>query len=240
MFGKWSIQQAEYSDQTKHLLCSLMEEFCRIFGYDTMHNQDCIIYNDPESPCPYFFHALPLKIRLSQSSLNYWSQTVYQLSHEMCHYALHQTRGNTKVTLSWFEEIICEAMSLYSLDYIATNWSRCKLSQWNPGFYKSHKTYLDEFLAQSYTNELELCNTVTKLKNHEKNKTAEKKRSGHRHQRNQVYRAIVDSPMDVRYLLDYRKYLQSNGVTIDFDKWLADTPCKLIKTLQATQPVKVL
>ena len=121
MTGKWTVLESNNSNHTYYILEFLLEEFCQIFGFNVMHNEDCIVYNAPHSRCPRFIHSKPLSIRLHQSSLTFWSQTIYQLSHELCHYAMHQTKANKKISLSWFEEIICEAVSLYALKYSATN-----------------------------------------------------------------------------------------------------------------------
>lgn len=39
-------------------------------------------------------------------------------------------------------------------------------------------------------------------------------------------------------VLDYSKYIESNGVTIDFDKWIREDPCDILQELKNIQPVK--
>lgn len=111
--ANWLIQRCEGAEYLDSLLEFLLPEYIRIFGQDIMTTTPCIVHNDPDSECPYFHHTTPLKIRLSMSELSYWAQMVYQLSHELCHYAMYQTKQDKTKTLSWFEEIVCEAMSLY-------------------------------------------------------------------------------------------------------------------------------
>ena len=109
------------------LLDFLLIEYVRIFGEDTLYAEKCLIYNDPEAECPMLIiNAIPIQIRLAQSSLNYWAQTIFQLSHELCHYCIRQRKDNKNYTLSWFEEIVCEAISLYFLKWAADNWNKCR------------------------------------------------------------------------------------------------------------------
>ena len=202
-----------------------------------MLNEDCIVYNDLNAECPRFNHSQPLTIRLHQSSLTYWSQTIFQLSHEMCHYAMHQTKPNRNITLSWFEEIVCEAASLYALEYASKEWLKCLLSKNSPAFFQSHKSYLDGELLKDYTDVFKRCNTVEKLKAYELLRLPETQRQTHRLERNTIYKAISTNPVELKCILDYTKYIESNGVTIDFDKWLQDAPCHFLEELKAIQPV---
>lgn len=97
----------------------LMEEYEHIFGADIINNKlDILLFNDPKATCPMFIiNSEPLSIRLAQQSLSYWAQTIYQLSHELCHFALYQRKIDKAYTVKWFEEIVCEAVSLHALKY---------------------------------------------------------------------------------------------------------------------------
>lgn len=238
MAGAWTVQAAERSEQTRAILDFLLGEYRRIFGTHVMHNADCVVYNDPTAGGPRFIHADPYKIRLSQTSLGYWSQTVYQLSHEMCHFAMHQTKRDRKFILSWFEETVCEAVSLYALDFASREWYRCGLSRISPDFYRHHRDYLEGLLANVATDGLARCNTVELLRNAEKMKLAESDRASHVRERNALFRAILLNPLEVRYILDYQWYLNADGVTINFERWLTDNPCNLIRQLSEIQPVR--
>ena len=176
MNGKWIVLGAENSDITCLILSFLLEEFSRIFGQNIMFNKDCIINNDPSSRCPLFIHSTPLSIRLSQPDLTYFSQTIFQLSHEMCHYALHQTKSNKDITLSWFEEIVCEAVSLYSLEYASNEWYKCGLAKHNPTFNQSNKEYLDNELKSPSSNAFQSCDSIEKLKYYECQRLSETQR----------------------------------------------------------------
>ena len=240
MAGKWTVQKSEHYENTAFILAYLLEEFSRIFGSDVMTNEDCIVYNDISSQCPRFIHSSPLSIRLHQKSLMFWSQTIFQLSHEMCHYAMHQTKDNKDITLSWFEEIVCEAVSLYALEYASKEWSACKLSQYSPDFASNHKKYLYDELKSDYTDGFKVCDSVDKLLLYEVQKKPENERETHCEERNIIYATISKNPLELKSVLNYTKYIENNGVTIDFDRWIQDNPCNLLQELKKIQPVKIL
>ncbi|MBQ8624220.1 MAG: hypothetical protein IJ424_07625 [Oscillospiraceae bacterium] len=237
MTEKWIVQKSK-NDYTFLLLEFLLEEYCRIFGFDIMHNEYCVVFNDPKPKCPMIItNTKPIVIRLSQDDLSFWSQTIFQLSHELCHYAMRQRKIDKDFTLSWFEEIVCEAVSLYALEYASKNWHKCQLSANRPTFFQNHKSYLDGELLKDYTDVFKQCNTVEKLRAYELQELPESQRETHRLERNIIYRAISTNPVELKCILDYTKYIEINGVTIDFDKWFQDNPCNLIKELKAIQPV---
>ena len=240
MDKKWTVQPAEHCEQTCAILAFLLDEYVRIFGSEIMFNEDCIVFNDPQASCPRLItNVTPVHIRLAQENLSYWTQTVFQLSHEMCHYAIRQHKENKEFTLSWFEEIVCEAMSLYALQYASSAWNRCSLAQYMPLFGQNHETYLTQELAKDSTSEFSQCDTIEKLLEHEKKEIPESQRESHRVERNFVYRAISSNPQDLRSVIDYTKYMNNNGVTINFEKWIHDDNSNLLRELRKIQPVKI-
>ena len=240
MKGHWMVQKADHCEDTCSILEFLLEEFDRLFGHDVMFNEDCIVYNDPQAECPMLIkNVTPIKIRLAQESLSYWSQTVYQLSHEMCHYANRQRKAKKDFTLSWFEEIVCGAISLYAMEYASKNWRKCRLSQNSPAFYEAHQSYLEDELGEAFTDGLKRCNTVEKLTEYESQRLAESRRETYGAERILAYKAISARPLEVRCVLDYTRYIISNGVVIDFDRWIRENPCSLLCKLKTIQPVKI-
>lgn len=233
----WSIVKSENSESLCALANFLMVEYCRIFGLDTMTKEPCIIYNDPSAPCPMLvLNCKPIRIRLAQRSLTYWAQTIFQLSHELCHYAIHQHKEDKTFTLSWFEEILCEAMSLYALQFSSKNWTQCKLSECNPTFASAIDEYLRDELSKVGTEILHRCTTVEALKKYEIYHSLE--RETHRDERNALYYAISVCPDDCRFFCDYTKYVdKENKVTINFSKWENDNPSPIIKELHNLQPI---
>lgn len=240
MLGKWTIQKTERSDQAASILSFLLVEFSRLVGSNIMFREDCIVYNDPHVDCPILIiNTLPVHIRLAQCNYSYWTQTIYQLSHEMCHYAFRQRKENKDFTLSWFEELICESVSLYALEYASIQWRNCQLSQLAPAFSQSHKEYLINELAKEYTDEFMRCNTVERLRSYEKQRISECRRESQRSERNRIYRAISNNPLELKCILSYTRYVMDNGVVIDFDRWINDDPCNLLCELNSVQPVKI-
>ncbi|WP_312695687.1 hypothetical protein [Leuconostoc pseudomesenteroides] len=59
------------------------------------------------------------KIYLCASEGNYWSQYVFQFSHELCHYFIDYTNNQSSMSKrnrdSWFEEVVCEVSSRFFL-----------------------------------------------------------------------------------------------------------------------------
>ena len=240
MAGKWTVQKADNFEQTCCILEFLLEEYNRIFGEDIMFNENCIVFNDPRSNCPMLItNMTPVHIRLAQESLSYWAQTVFQLSHEMCHYAIRQRKENKGFTLSWFEEIVCEAISLYALEYASKEWGKCKLAEIQPLFAQSYAAYLSQELTKTFTNEFEQCNTIEKLIEYERKGFPENQRESHRVERNFVYRAISHNPQEVKCVIDYTRYVEGNGVTIDFKKWIQEDNSNFLKELRKIQPVTI-
>ena len=235
----WQVHRDEGAEYLCSILEFLLPEYGRIFGKEVMTAAPCIVYNDPNSKCPRFNHTEPVTIRLSQSSLSFWAQTIYQLSHEMCHYAMHQAKQDKTQTLSWFEEIVCEAMSLYALHYAAKNWGKCKLAKNYPDFGRHIQEYLENELLSDASDGFAKCNTVEKLQYYEKGKFPENDRATHVTERNKVYEVILSEPTEVSCVLRYQWYIQpENGVAFDFDAWYKDDPKNIVLQLLSIFPIK--
>ena len=235
----WQVQKTDGAESLVSIIEFLLPEYIRIFGRDVMTAAPCVVYNDPSSECPLFSHTLPLRIRLAQLSLDYWAQTIYQLSHEMCHYAMHQTKQDKEQTLSWLEEIVCEAMSLYALHYAAENWHKCKLAVKDPGFDNCIRRYLDKELKCVASDGFARCNTIEKLQFYESEANPENDRASHLTERNRIYQAIVKEPTELLCVLHYQNYIQpENGVAIDFASWYEAEPKNLILQLFRIFPIK--
>jgi hypothetical protein len=71
---------------------------------------------------------------------SYWSQLVYQFSHEMCHVMSNYDLAPNNVSRQqWFEESLCEAFSLFALERTAQSWKE------NPP-YPNWKDYAPHFI----------------------------------------------------------------------------------------------
>ena len=85
----------------------------------------------------------PYKIYLTASD-TYWSQYVYQFSHELCHVLIRSDRVADHKH-KWFEEALCEAASLFVLRRLVSVWAKApplavfKAAEFAP----SHGTYAE-------------------------------------------------------------------------------------------------
>ena len=236
MNNKWKIAFFDGSDSVKELHGFLQPEFCRLFGPDVMTNETCVVFNDPTSECPMLItNKTPVMIRLSQVRPNCWAQTVYQLSHEMCHYAFRQKKADKDFTLKWMEETICEAVSLYALEYCAQNWNKCLLAKRDLGYSRALVSYLCDELLREYKNGLMACRAIEQLEAIEKD--ADEKREERRRERNELYYAISRNPTECIHLLDLYQYVNQDKLTINFEAWEKDNPATLIRYLGRIQPV---
>lgn len=234
-FAKWIVAPFDGSDNVKYILLFLLPEYSRIFGSKIMNAETCIVFNDPTSECPMLITSTnPVMIRLAQSSTSFWAQTIYQLSHEICHFAIRQDKHNKGYTLSWLEETICEAMSLCMLQYSAVNWYKCPLSQRAPQFSNSIMAYLVNELKRIPKNSLSMCQTLGELRACNQNAAAE--RDGRLGERNTLYRVISEFSEESYLFCDMYQYLNEDQLTVDFEKWLADHPSEIVRCLSQIQP----
>lgn len=228
-----STSQQEY---LKSILEFLLVEFGRCFGKGTMCNEDCLVFNDPSAEYPMLIvNTRPIRIRLSQQDISYWAQTIYQLSHELTHYALRQHKQEKNFTLKWFEEMICEAMSLYLLRYSADHWSSCKLSKVNPEFSYSIEKYLSSELGKSGERWLRDCKCFTDLKHYENHLVYS--RIGHLSERNTLYNEIITNPDDAICFLEYSKYIiEPEKLLVDFNQWKQNSDNSFLDILVSVAP----
>ena len=120
------------------VLTSAAEVLIEAFG----RAPDAPICVAPWRMAPQVFHdQRPYQVRLSARD-RYWSQYVYQFSHELCHvmtnfdvYKEHKHR--------WFEESLCALASLFVLHRLAAVWTEeppdCVLGA--AEFAPNHRTY---------------------------------------------------------------------------------------------------
>ena len=232
----WIVRRGDYSEYIIiSILRFLLSEFERIFGEEAMKREPCVVYNDPQAGCPMLvINSSPVKIQLALSSLSSWSQMIFQLSHELCHYAMRQCKDNKDFTLSWFEEICCEAMSLYALHWAADHWDRCELYSKDPGYGVKNRIYLNKELNKSGTGGFQACTSINLMMAY----SPCENRESHRDERNALYYEIVKDPLLFRCICDYQKYLDSNKITINFEKWERNDANPMIRFLHSLQPYK--
>lgn len=216
----------------------VLSQFEKLFGQEIMRAEKCFVYNDPAAGFPItIFNSTPIKIRTSVETLAYKNQLVYHLSHELMHYAFRQKRANKDDYLSWFEEIVCEAMSLYILKCSGAYWKSCKLSRKDPFYGRYMISYLKEELGKQATGQFAKCTSIDKLAEYEEE--VERNRAAHVNERNALYSEFLKNPSQIKCLLNYAEYRTGpNRILIDFDQWYADTGVELIRFMSMMQPCK--
>lgn len=215
----------------------ILSIFRDIWGAEYKTAEKCEIYNDPNSSCPMLMiEEIPLKIRLKLTSLKYWAQAIFQLSRELCHYIIRQHKYDKDFILGWFEEIICEAVSLYTLEIAYKKWKSCSLSEQGPEYNIKIYDYLQKELAQDETDALAKCTTLQLLAEYEKRHIHD--RDSHRHERNRLYKSISIDSKNIPILCKYANYINQDKLTLDFDSWDKNYPCLILKELRNIQPVR--
>ncbi|MCY4262601.1 MAG: hypothetical protein OXC97_04710 [Candidatus Dadabacteria bacterium] len=83
---------------------------------------ECIIHISPWNQYPLVaYDRRPYQIYLSARD-TYWSQYVYQFSHELCHILTNFDRAKSH-RHKWFEESLCELSSIFVLQRLAETWA---------------------------------------------------------------------------------------------------------------------
>lgn len=196
--------------------------------------QSILILDAENTNVPMYMKEQQL-IRLSVDNTSYWCQVIYQLSHELCHMYIQKANPTTEY-LIWFEETLCEAFSCLVLDECSRKWKECKLSEVNPRYGNSIKSYLSDLLRKKSGNELSKCRTIEDLK--KINGESENRRHERISERNLVYNAMRKHINDLPIILTYRKYiLPPDNLLIDFPEWKLSYPDnKFLAEIEIIQP----
>lgn len=83
----------------------------------------------------------------------YWSQLVYQFAHETCHLLSNYDLAPNNIThQQWFEESLCEAFSLFTLERMAERWSSdAPYASW-ASYAPELQKYADTMMQQKHRN----------------------------------------------------------------------------------------
>ena len=235
-YNNWHIQVLYDTYQTKslkHILEHMLIKFEIIFGRHIMESEDCDVYIESNSECPMLITSTPrLLIRLSVESATYWSQVIYQLSHELCHYTLRQTSCGNE-SLKWVEETLCEAMSMYILEYFYETWDDFVLSRDYPNYREHIKNYLMGIYEEEYGIGLADCKNKNQLI--QLNIVSERDRQERVRERNIVYNIFKSKPEKIRLIDQYQSY--RDDIIIDFNKWKDKSNEIFIEELSQIQPI---
>ncbi|MEZ5536687.1 MAG: hypothetical protein R3F02_13810 [Thiolinea sp.] len=83
-----------------------------------------IVRNDPKGPISLYQRADNGEyVVLLDVKGRYWSQLAYQFAHEACHLLSNYDLAPDNISRQqWFEESLCEAFSLFTLEQMAEQW----------------------------------------------------------------------------------------------------------------------
>jgi hypothetical protein len=126
----------------KQLSNYIILAFSEFFEVNITSNDFCI-HNAPESPYPMLItDREPLIIRTCVEA-DFWCQFIYQFSHELTHFVIRNLKRNKNMYVKWFEETICESISLFILRILAEQWKLCPLYDLNNNYDKSILNYFE-------------------------------------------------------------------------------------------------
>lgn len=239
VMSNWTLieQTQEEIEYMRPLFTFVLDQFVEIFGEEVMEAEACEVFNNADAGTPRLItNQESLSIRVSLEFFNRWARFIYQLSHELTHYVIRQYKEDKEGTTKWFEETVCEAMSLYILQQSSARWSECSLSEINPSYDSGLDEYLDNIINDTIGESvLKSCRTLAELQEIER--TSEERRIDRSIERNNLYDSFRESPEIMSDIVLYSRYAQSD-LQLDLDRWEKETDNKaLIDTVRAIHPV---
>ena len=147
-------------------------------------------------------------IELTVSHFNLWNQMLFQLAHEITHCFIFCNNQSVAHSISWVEETICEAMSLFFLKLSSQNWSRLPLYKINPKYARQFITpYLEnEIEKDAGADKLGSCASYDELLHIEM--TSQSNREYRHEETVKLYELIKKN--DIEGLIKYRDYALAN------------------------------
>lgn len=161
---------------------------------------------------------------------NYWCQFIYQLSHELMHLyiRLKYKYEGEKCALSWVEETICEAYSLYMLDIASNEWFLCSLSTYSPEYSESIYQYLKNEIntispaGSIGTSDSTYDDFMKSLNEKSEDMDGRKYRKPWR---NKLYEVMLQHPNEIPGIMKYGQYINvDNSVALNCNRWINDDP----------------
>ena len=112
-------------------------------GISTVSDK-CVVEHDDSFEYPEFrYFEEPCRIVLTNPDALYWCQQIYQLSHELTHFVIHEHNSDHDLCVKWIEETVCDAVSLYCFDVFAQKWEETPLGKRSPEYKNSLIDYRD-------------------------------------------------------------------------------------------------
>lgn len=235
-FTNWTLFLSTEDDQKymRPLFEFLLVQFVKIFGEAALGTEKCSVYNDPAAACPMLItNHTPIQLRTCSKSLHHWAQYIYQTSHELTHYVIRQYKEDKSAIIRWFEETLCEAMSLYILKSSSLRWHECALSRISPNYDASLIDYFKNIYNKTGPSLLKTCHSLDDLKNIES--TCQTDRISRTIERNYVVDAFCEHPESISAFVYYPLYMRGD-LQINFEKWKEHDSTPLVPKLESIQP----
>jgi hypothetical protein len=172
-----------------------------------MANDFCI-YNDPNVPYPMLITNKESLIIRTYVETGFWCQFIYQFSHELTHFVIRTFKNDKNIYVKWFEETICESISLFILKISAEHWELCPLYILNNNYNKSILKYFQNEYKK-HGSKLKDCKNIDELKRIEE--TCEEKRLERFDERNMIYDIIIKFQKKVKIIFYYTNYIHNNS-----------------------------
>ena len=194
-------------------------KICGIFFPD----KKIIIQKAPTAPCPRFCMGSKNNftndcIIITTENLSYWCQAMFQISHEMTHAGIQYNSSSESESVSWIEETICEAMSLFFLKKAVYHWEEIKPNWFNESYKNNVDDYLKNALSESGTDELSKCKSLKILKRIDEN--SQDNRATRKNEMHKLLSHIKGK--NIKGLINYRKYIMRNTILLNTKKYRRD------------------
>jgi hypothetical protein len=179
----------------------------------------------------------PLIIRTSVES-GFWCQFIYQFSHELTHFVIRNFKKNKNIYVNWFEETICESISLFILKILAEHWRLCPLYDLNNNYDKSILNYFENEYKKNGS-KLKDCKNIDELKQIEE--TCGERRSERFDERNMIYDIIIKFQKRIKIIFYYTHYIHENNLLINFDMWIKENVeySDILNEIKKVQPINI-
>ena len=244
----YSTDSGEKDKYIEGIFSTLYPQYSAIFGEDAMSYKPVIIYasSNASNPKTSTYDGYTM-ITLSLKKTSLWSKMIFQLSHEMTHYAFYSLTPNATIEngdwddmfSQWNEEIICEAMSLYMLKFMSENWAECPLSKSNRAYGSSVGEYLKDVYNEYKGFALLSDSSPLSGKNFKAlSDVANTDRARHGAETNYCYDLYVKYGNNViSEVLNMYRYYNPKYDDIDFGAWAEETQyTDFVKELSRIQP----
>lgn len=195
---------------------TVFDELGIYFGEDELH-----IINIPEEAAPQYINRKKLKsdfdvVMLNCAGEGYWSQIMYQVSHELTHAVIHRYNPNDRLMVKWIEESICELVSWYCLSALSSRWRECELSRENETYFRSVERYLQDILNLEGTSKLSHCASYGELM--EMNRTSEEQREDRQNEVREMYVSL--NAKYIKGLIHYRDFVDPENHLVDSSRYM--------------------